>query len=94
MLGGAGEKVCKSLITQGLFRPQQPYAPRAVETPWGPPHADCARHRDPAMGVVLPVVGDVAVPRTRWQRQLGSAGAWHAVHGGQAVLCGFLSPKV
>lgn len=94
MMEMMGMMVYKSLNTQGLFRPQQPYAPCVVETPWGPPHADHAHHRDPTMGVVLPVVGDKPVSHTRWQREVGSTGAWHVVHRGQALLCGFLSPKV
>lgn len=45
VLGDDGEKVYKPLITQGLFRLQQPCAPHVVEARRGPPFADLAHHR-------------------------------------------------
>lgn len=45
VLGVDGEKLYKPLITQGLFRLQQPCAPCVVEARWGPPCADTARDR-------------------------------------------------
>lgn len=62
VLGVHGEKVYKPLITQSLFRLQQPCAPYVVEARWGP-HVQTLPVTD--TGVVQLMAGDKCVPPGR-----------------------------